>query len=105
MAEFSITGWVLLIILAVIGGGMTGLFAGYMYQLGKNRFGHALAFSLNIVFWVVALWALFGLGREDNLFLFYCLLLLFYALGMLFSNFPPTRNQQADAIYEPENRP
>lgn len=101
MDRFSTFGVILLLILAIVGGYMTGLFAGYLYDLGKRRLGKTLTVLLNLVFYIVPAWALFGIWTEDGLLFFYLLLLLFYYLGIRDSKQPAVRDDKPDKNYEP----
>lgn len=100
MIEVSLTGIILLVILAVVGGGMTGLFAGYMYQLARHRFGLVITIALNLLYYVVPVWALLSLGREDGLMWFYLVLLVFFYAGLVLSIFPRVSNDRRDNTYD-----
>ncbi len=100
MIEVSLTGIILLVILAVVGGGMTGLFAGYMYQLARHRFGLVITIALNLLYYVVPVWALLSLGREDGLMWFYLVLLVFFYAGLVLSIFPRVSNDRRDSTYD-----
>lgn len=100
MVEVSFTGIVLLVILAVVGGGMTGLFAGYMYQLARHRFGLIVTIGLNLLYYVVPVWALLSLGRDDGLLWFYVLLLVSFYAGMVWSKYPRVSNDRRDRTYD-----
>lgn len=100
MIEMSLTGIILLVILAVVGGGMTGLFAGYMYQLARHRFGLVITIALNLLYYVVPVWALLSLGREDGLMWFYLVLLVFFYAGLVLSIFPRVSNDRRDNTYD-----
>ncbi|HBX61212.1 MULTISPECIES: hypothetical protein [unclassified Methylophaga] len=101
MDRFSTIGIILLLILAIVGGYMTGLFAGYLFDLGKRRLGKTLTVLLNLVFYVVPLWALLGIASEDGLLFFYLLLLVFYYLGIRDSKHPAVKDDKPDKNYEP----
>ncbi len=101
MDRFSTFGVVLLLILALVGGYMTGLFAGYLFDLGKRRLGKMLTVFLNSVFYVVPVWALLGIASDDGLLFFYLLLLVFYFLGIRDSKQPIVKDDKPDKNYEP----
>ncbi|MCB2427501.1 hypothetical protein [Methylophaga pinxianii] len=101
MDKFSTIGVILLLILAIVGGYMTGLFTGYLYDLGKRRLGKALTILLNLVFYIVPVWALFSIVSEDGLLFFYLILLVFYLLGIHDSKHPAVRDDKSDKDYEP----
>lgn len=100
MIGVSLTGIILLVILAVVGGGMTGLFAGYMYQLARHRFGLVITIALNLLYYVVPVWALLSLGSEDGLMWFYLVLLVFFYAGVVLSIFPRVSNDRRDNTYD-----
>lgn len=101
MDKFSATGVLLLLILAIVGGYMTGLFAGYIFDLIKYRLGRVLAALLNLLFYVVPVWALFSAFSRDGLLFFYLLLLMFYFLGLRDSTFSTKNPDKDDNHYEP----
>lgn len=101
MDKFSTIGVILLLILAVVGGYMTGLFAGYLYELGKRRLGKVLTVMLNLVFYIVPAWAILSIVSDDGLLFFYLLLLVFYFLGIHDSKQPSIRDDKPDKNYEP----
>lgn len=100
MIDLTLTGIILMIILAIIGGGMTGLFAGYMYQLARQRFGLIMTIGLNLLYYVVPLWALLSLGRQDGLLWFYLLLLVAFYAGLVLSIYPRVSNDRRDHTYD-----
>ncbi len=101
MDKFSTVGVILLLILAIVGGYMTGLFAGYLYDLGKRRLGKAFTILLNLVFYIVPAWALLSIIPDDGLLFFYLLLLVFYFLGIHDSKQPAVSDDKSDKNYEP----
>ena len=101
MDKFSTIGVILLLILAVVGGYMTGLFAGYLYDLWKRRLGKVLTVMLNLVFYIVPAWAILSIVSDDGLLFFYLLLLVFYFLGIHDSKQPSIRDDKPDKNYEP----
>lgn len=100
MIELTLTGIILMIILAVAGGGMTGLFAGYMYQLARQRFGVIMTIALNLLYYVVPLWGLLRLERQDGLLWFYILLLVAFYAGLVLSIYPRVSNDRRDQTYD-----
>lgn len=101
MDKFSTTGVLLLLILAIIGGYMTGAFAGYIFDLITYRLGRVLAALLNLLFYIVPIWALFSIFSRDGLLLFYLLLLIFYFLGFRDSMFSANNPDKDERHYEP----
>jgi len=101
MDKFSTVGIILLLILAIVGGYMTGLFAGFLYDIGKRRLGKALTMLLNAVFYIVPIWAVVSMLTDDGLLFFYLLLLVFYFLGIHDSKNPAVRDNKPDKNYEP----
>ncbi|PTB86389.1 hypothetical protein C9940_02620 [Pseudidiomarina aestuarii] len=57
--------------------------------------------NINLVFYVVPLWALLGIASEDGLLFFYLLLLVFYYLGIRDSKHPAVKDDKPDKNYEP----
>ncbi|MDO8825489.1 hypothetical protein [Methylophaga sp.] len=101
MDKFSTVGVILLLILAIVGGYMTGMFAAGLYELGKRRLGKVLTVLLNLVFYIVPAWALISIIKEDGLLFFYVLLLVFYFLGIHDSRHTSVGENKPDKNYEP----
>jgi len=90
-----------MLILAIVGGYMTGLFAGYLFDLIKRRFGRMLTILLSLLFYIVPVWALLSILSSDGLLFFYVLLLVFYFMGVRDSKLPAVNDDKADKDYEP----
>ena len=91
MHNLSPIGIVLYMILSIVGGGLTGLFAGYMYYGLRKEFGVLLSSIINVVFYIVPVWALIRLFEDHDSFLFYLCLLIAYFLGTRYAR--KIRNQ------------
>jgi NhaP-type Na+/H+ or K+/H+ antiporter len=100
MIKLSATGIILMLILAIVGGYMTGMFAGYLYDMARHRFNRFWSVALNGVFYVVPVWALFSVGKDDGLIWFYLLLLLFYYLGLRATSGQANSDTRPDRRYE-----
>lgn len=72
------------LILAIFGGFLTGLFSRYAYQGAAREFGRLLAVLISIVFYIAPGWALLSLFKDDDLDVFYILLLLSFTAGVFF---------------------
>jgi uncharacterized membrane protein len=78
----SSIGMLLYFILAIVGGFMTGLFSRYSYQLARQSFGASIALLLSGVFYVAPGWAIFSLFKDDDLDVFYILLIVSFMAGI-----------------------
>lgn len=85
MHELSPIGIVLYMILSIVGGGLTGLFAGYMFFALRKEFGVVLTMIINVVFFIVPVWALIRLFDPDEPVIFYLCLLIAYFIGVNYS--------------------
>lgn len=100
MIKLTATGIFLMLILATVGGFMTGMFAGYLYDLARQRFNRFWSVALNGVFYVVPVWAVFSVAKDDGLIWFYLLLILFYYLGLRASGNQANSDTRPDRRYE-----
>lgn len=100
MIKLSATGIVLMLILAIVGGYITGMFAGYLYDLARQRFNRFWSVALNAVFYVVPVWAVFSMVKDDGLIWFYVLLILFYYLGLRAASDQANSDTRPDRQYE-----
>ncbi len=100
MIKLSAVGVFLMLILATVGGFMTGMFAGYLYDLATQRFNRFWSIILNGVFYEVPVWALLSLTKDDGLIWFYLLLLVFYYLGLQYAKGEAASNTRPDKGYE-----
>ena len=100
MIKLSAMGVFLMLILATVGGFMTGMFAGYLYDLAVQRFNRFWSIMLNGVFYVVPLWALLSLTNDDGLIWFYLLLLVFYYFVLQFAKGQAASDTRSDSGYE-----
>ena len=73
---------ILYLILAIFGGFLTGLFSRYVYQGARRDFGKIMAIIFRIVFYIAPGWAAVSLFKDDDLDVFYVLLLLSFAAGV-----------------------
>ncbi|MCX4191439.1 hypothetical protein [Methylophaga sp. OBS1] len=86
MSNVSIIGMVLYLILALFGGFLTGLFSRYAYRGAYNEFGRPLAVIFSIVFYIAPAWAVLSLFKDDDLDIFYLLLVVSFAFGVFYFN-------------------
>jgi hypothetical protein len=73
---------IMYLMLAVFGGFLTGLFSRYIYFGVVNEFGKKLAWVFSVVFYIAPIWAVLSLFKDDDLDVFYVLLLLSFAAGI-----------------------
>lgn len=84
MSNVNTIGMIMYLILAIFGGFLTGLFSRYAYQGARKEFGRVVAVIFSIVFYIAPGWALLSLFKDDDLDVFYLLLLLSFAFGVFF---------------------
>jgi hypothetical protein len=84
MSQVNTIGMIMYLVLAIFGGFLTGLFSRYAYQGAVREFGRLVAVVISIVFYVAPGWAIVSLFKEDDLDVFYWLLLLSFAFGVYF---------------------
>jgi len=82
MSHVNTIGMILYLLLAIFGGFLTGLFSRYAYQAAVNDLGKWLAMLCSVVFYVAPVWALFGLLKDDDLDVFYLLLIISFVAGI-----------------------
>ncbi len=100
MIKLSGTGVFLMLVLAIIGGYMTGMFAGYLFDLARQRFNRFWSIALNGVFYVVPVWALLSVAKKDGLIWFYLLLIFFYYLGLRTGSNQDNSDTRPDRHYD-----
>jgi len=100
MIKLSGTGIFLMLVLAIVGGYMTGMFAGYLFDLARQRFNRFWSIALNGVFYVVPVWALLSVAKNDGLIWFYLLLIFFYYLGLREASNQANSDTRPDRHYE-----
>jgi MFS family permease len=86
MSNVSVIGMALYLLLSVAGGLLTGVFAAMMYHAVKDELGKLWSMAINSVFFIAPAWALFSLSNDDDLQVFYLLLIVFFGLGLLVGN-------------------
>lgn len=84
MSQVSTIGMTLYLLLAIFGGFLTGLFSRYAYQGAVKEFGRVVACVFSIVFYIAPGWALLSLFKQDDLEVFYLLLLFSFAFGVFY---------------------
>ena len=84
MSHVSSIGMMLYLILAILGGFLTGLFSRYAYVGMLHEFGRGVAILMNVVFYIAPGWALLSFWKEDDLDVFYGLLLVSFAAGIIY---------------------
>lgn len=82
MSQVNIIGMIMYLVLAVFGGFLTGLFSRYAYYGAVKEFGKLMAAVFSVVFYIAPVWALLSLFKDDDLDIFYVLLLLSFAAGV-----------------------
>lgn len=82
MSHVSFIGMIMYLTLAVFGGFLTGLFSRYIYCGVVKEFGKLLAIVFSVVFYIAPGWAFVSLFKDDDLDIFYILLLLSFAAGI-----------------------
>jgi hypothetical protein len=86
MENVNTIGMIMYLLLALFGGFLTGLFSRYIYQAAYKDFGRLIAVICSIVFYVAPGWALISLFKEDDLDVFYLLLIASFIYGVFFFN-------------------
>jgi len=84
MDKLSPIGIILILMLAIVGGFVTGLFSAYVYVIARELTTRWLALLCSVVFYVVPVWAILSLFKTDNLDVFYSLLLLSFGAGLYY---------------------
>lgn len=84
MTQVTVVGMIMYLILAIFGGFLTGLFSRYAYQGAVKEFGRLVAILFGVVFYVAPAWALLSLFKQDDLDVFYILLIISFAAGVFF---------------------
>ncbi|MDT8311402.1 MAG: hypothetical protein RQ732_08170 [Methylophaga sp.] len=100
MIKLSGTGIFLMLVLAIAGGYMTGMFAGYLFDLARQRFNRFWSIALNGVLYVVPVWAILSVAKNDGLVWFYLLLIFFYYLGLRAASHQANSDTRPDRHYE-----
>ena len=100
MIKLSGMGIFLMLVLAIVGGYTTGMFAGYLFDIARQRFNRFWSIALNGVFYVVPVWALLSVAKNDGLIWFYILLLMFYYLGLRAASDQANSDTRPDRHYE-----
>ena len=101
MENVSPIGIVLYMILSIVGGGLTGLFAGYMYFVIRKEFGILVTILINIVFYIVPIWAAIRLFDTEAPVIFYLCLLFSYFYGVWYSRRLCISDPRPDPRYSP----
>lgn len=84
MSNASFIGMMLYLLLAIVGGFLSGLFSVYIYRSAKRDLPNWAAVLSSIVFYVAPIWAMFSLLKEDDLDIFYLLLIVAFVAGIIF---------------------
>jgi len=100
MSQTSIIGMILYLLLAIFGGFLTGLFSRYIYQAAEAEFGKWLGQLCSVVFYVVPVWAFLSLFKDDDLDVFYLLLIFSFVAGVIAFN-KIGGKQSNDSNYSP----
>jgi len=86
MSQVNIIGMIMYLLLAILGGFLTGLFSRYAYQAAVANLGKWPAMLYSVVFYVAPIWAFFGLFKADDLDVFYILLIASFIDGVFVFN-------------------
>jgi Ca2+/Na+ antiporter len=84
MSQVNLYGMVLYLFLALAGGFLGGLFSRYVYQLAAADLGRHFATLFAAIFYVAPMWALYSLFSDDDLDVFYLLLIVSFIYGVYF---------------------
>lgn len=106
MSDVSHIGMVLYLLLAVLGGFLTGLFSRYSYDSLKTELGRTIAAAICGVFYVAPVWAFFSLFKQDDLDIFYLLLIISFVYGCYhYSRFsrPTGKTTQRESYWPDED--
>lgn len=82
MSHVNTMGMIMYLMLAVFGGFLTGLFSRYAYCGIVNELGKLMALIFSVVFYIAPIWAVLSLFKDDDLDIFYLLLLISFAVGV-----------------------
>lgn len=82
MSHVNTIGMILYLCLAVFGGFLSGLFSHYVYLAARRDLPVWASLLFSVVFYVPPVWAIFSLFKDDDLDIFYILLVICFALGV-----------------------
>lgn len=82
MSQVNTIVMIMYLVLAVFGGFLTGLFSRYAYCGAVKEFGKLLAMLFSVVFYIAPVWAALSLFKDDDLDVFYLLLIVSFAAGV-----------------------
>jgi hypothetical protein len=84
MSHVNLYGMLLYLFLALVGGFLGGLFSRYVYQLAAIDLGKHIATLFSALFYVAPMWAVYSLFNDDDLDVFYILLIVSFIYGVYF---------------------
>jgi hypothetical protein len=96
MQFVSTQGMLFYLMLAIAGGFLTGLFSRFTYQMLVGTLGKLVASLLTVVFYIAPAWAVLSLFKEDDLDIFYILLIVSFLAGVKMYRQPLTHSEKDD---------
>ena len=99
MSHVNTIGMVLYLCLAIFGGFLSGLFSRYVYLAARRDLPMWTAVLSSVVFYIPVFWAIISLFKQDDLDVFYILLLISFALGVRHHRKMSTANEKDERDY------
>ncbi len=99
MSHVNTIGMLLYLCLAIFGGFLSGLFSRYIYLAARKDLPNWAALLLSVVFYVPVVWAIVSLFKQDDLDIFYILLIISFALGIRHHKKMNTGNEKEERDY------
>ena len=99
MSHVNTIGMVLYLCLAIFGGFLSGLFSRYVYLAARRDLPMWAAVLSSVVFYIPVFWAIISLFKQDDLDVFYILLLISFALGVRHHRKMSTVNDKDERDY------
>jgi sugar phosphate permease len=102
MTQVNEIGMLLYLILSIVGGFLTGYFSRYVYQLSEGELPKLFTLLFTAVFYIAPCWAILSLFKDDDLDVFYLLLIVSFCIG-LFLYKPHVIPKSKPPPYQPED--
>ena len=99
MSHVNTIGMVLYLCLAIFGGFLSGLFSRYVYLAARRDLPMWAAVLSSVVFYIPVFCAIISLFKQDDLDVFYILLLISFALGVRHHRKMSTANEKDERDY------
>lgn len=99
MSHVNTIGMVLYLFLAIFGGFLSGLFSRYVYLAARRDLPMWAAVLSSVVFYIPVFCAIISLFKQDDLDVFYILLLISFALGVRHHRKMSTANDKDERDY------